>query len=117
MLAAYRVHPGSQSFASTSQIKADEPVQIIEAYFESPLVPEDLRPLKAQALSMAHLNTARLHLRMGSYRRGMSAMRRAFALNPRNMISWRAVRITFNGLFNRIGHRLLWTLRSIYRRK
>jgi len=117
VLAAYRVHPGSQSFAATSQIKADEPVQIIEAYFESPLVPEDLRPMKAQALSMAHLNSARLHFRMGSYRLGLSAMRHAFAFNPRNMVSWRAVRITFNALFNRIGHRLLWTLRTIYRRK
>ena len=115
VLAAYRVHPGSQSFASTSQIRPEEPVQIIEAYFESPLVLDDLRPAKTQALSMAYLHTARLHFRMGSYRQGLAAMRRAFALNPRNMVSWRTLRITFNALFNRIGHRLLWALRRRFR--
>ena len=116
VLAAYRVHPGSQSFASTTQIRPDEPVKIIESYFASPLVPEDLRAAKTQALGMAYLNTARLHFRMGNYRQGLTAMRRAFALHPRHMLSWRTVRITFNALFNRIGHRVLWTVRGMFRK-
>ena len=117
VLAAYRVHAGSQSFASTSQIQPDETVQIIEAYFASPLVPQDLRDAKAQALSMAHLNAARLHFRMGNFAQGLAAMRRAFALNPNNMVSWRTLRILFNALFNRIGHRVLWALRGSSRAK
>lgn len=115
VLAAYRVHPGSQSFASTSRIRPEEPVKIIEAYFDSALVPENLRSARIEALSTAHLLSSRLHFRVGNFGQGMAAMQRAFSLHPRTMLSWRTLRITFNALFNRIGHRMLWTLRGIFR--
>jgi glycosyltransferase involved in cell wall biosynthesis len=111
VLAAYRVHPGSQTFASTRQIRAEEPVNIIQAYFEGPLVPEDLRDAKTEALASAHLHSAHLHFRIGNYRAGLMAIRNVLALYPRKMLSARAFRLAFNILFNRIGHRILWTFR------
>jgi hypothetical protein len=38
-----------------------------------------------------------------------------FALHPRNVLSLRPLRLAFNIVFNRIGHRLLWTLRVFLR--
>lgn len=115
VLAAYRVHPGSQTFASTTQIRPEEPIKIIEAYFDGPLVSQNLRDAKAEALSTAHLYSAHLHFRVGNYRQGLTTIRRAFVLHPRNMLSLRPLRIALNILFNRIGHRVLWTMRRLAR--
>jgi glycosyltransferase involved in cell wall biosynthesis len=115
VLAAYRVHPGSQSFIAGSQIRPEEPIKIIEAYFDGPLVPQHLKDARTEALGTAHLHSAHLHFRMGNYRRGLAALRRGFALHPRNVLSLRPLRVAFNIVFNRIGHRLLWTLRGILR--
>jgi glycosyltransferase involved in cell wall biosynthesis len=111
VLAAYRVHPTSQSFASTSVIRPWEPVQIIESYFASPLVPADLRGTQSQALSMAYLNSGRLHFRMGHYGDGLAALCRAFSLYPRHVLQWRTMRLLVNAFFNRLGHRVLWAIR------
>ncbi len=115
VLAAYRVHPGSQSFASTAQIRPEEPIKIMEAYFDGPRVPPHLREARAEALGTAHLYAAHLHFRIGNYRHGLAAIRRGLALHPRHILSVRPLRVAFNILFNRIGHRLLWTLRGFFR--
>jgi glycosyltransferase involved in cell wall biosynthesis len=114
VLAAYRVHPGSQSFAADTQIRPEEPIRIIEQYFEGP-VPPELRGARTQAISTAHLHSAHLHFRVGNYGRGLAALRRGFALYPRNLLSLRPLRVGFNIVFNRIGHRLLWTIRGALR--
>lgn len=116
VLAAFRVHPGSQSFSSSPQMATEEPLAIMQAYFGSPLLPENLKSARAQAFSAAHLYTARLHFRAGNYRQGFAATRHAFALYPRNMLSWRTLRLAFNTVFNRIGHRALWTIRGVLRK-
>jgi hypothetical protein len=40
---------------------------------------------------------------------------RAFRLKPRSLASPRTLRMMFNALFNRLGHRTLWTLRGVLR--
>jgi glycosyltransferase involved in cell wall biosynthesis len=115
VLAAYRVHPGSQSFAATSQIRPEEPVRIIEAYFEGPLVPAPLREARTHALSTAWLHCAHLHFRIGNYREGMAALRRGALMYPRNLLSPKPFRVAFNILFNRLGHRALWSMRQALR--
>jgi hypothetical protein len=114
-LAAYRVHPGSQSFAAASAIRPEEPVAIITDYFESPLVPGDVKEAKLEALSTAHLYSAHLHLRVGNYRQGFAAARRGFSLQPRSLLSLRPLRMILNVLFNRMGHRALWWIRRVLR--
>jgi hypothetical protein len=117
VFASYRVHPGSQSFAATAQIRPEEPVKIIEQYFDGPLVPAELKDARSQAVSTAWLHSAHLHFRMGSYRKGLAALRRGATLHPRNLLSPKPVRVVFNILFNRIGHQLLWTLRRAFGRE
>jgi glycosyltransferase involved in cell wall biosynthesis len=116
VFASYRVHPGSQSFAATAQIRPEEPVRIIEQYFDSPLVPVELKDARTQAISTAWLHSAHLHFRIGNYRQGLAAVRRGTALHPRNLLSVKPFRVAFNILFNRVGHQILWTLRRALNR-
>ncbi len=116
-LALFRVHPGSQSFTHSPGRPTDEAVKILESYFANPLVPAELRALRARAFSAAWLQTARLDLRSGQYRRGLAAARRAFSLHPPNVLAWRTLRLAANALVNRLGHRLLWSVRGVLRRR
>lgn len=116
-LASFRVHAGSQSFTHTAGRPTDEAVRILESFFANPRVPPELRRLRARAFSAAHLQTARLDIRSGQYRRGVAAARRAFALYPANLFAWRTVRLAANALLNRAGHRLLWSVRGVLRRR
>jgi glycosyltransferase involved in cell wall biosynthesis len=110
-LAAYRVHPGSQSFAAASAIRPEEPVAIITAYFRGPMVPSEVKKSELEALSTAHLYSAHVHLRVGNYKQGFAAAGKGLSLHPRGLLSLRPLRIILNVLFNRIGHRLLWWIR------
>ena len=116
VLAHYRVHPGSQSFAAAPPAVAEEPVRLMEGFFGDPRLPAELRALRAEAMSSAHLHSARLLVRAGHYRRGLAAARRAIDLYPRSAVTARTWRLAANALFNRIGHRLLWSARRVLRR-
>lgn len=115
VLAAFRVHPGSQTFAVAGQVRSEEPIRIIESYFERPDVPDSVKPLRDQALSAAHLVSAQLLFRVGNYRPGLRTLWRAFKLKPGNLFSARSMRIMFNAIFNKLGHRLLWNARRMVR--
>lgn len=115
VLAAFRVHPGSQSFSSVPVLRPEEPVKMIEEYFANPLVPDSLRAERKQALGAAYLEKARLHFRISEYRKALAAARTAIGLHPRQLLSLRTARIAFNALFNRLGHRLLWSVRRARR--
>lgn len=117
VLAGYRVHPGSQSFAASHQIRPEEPIRILERYFENAGLPEDIRGARRQALGAAHLVAAQLYLKTGNYARGVATMARAFRLRPRSLVAPRTARMLFNALFNRIGHRLLWNARRVLPRR
>ena len=115
VLAAFRVHPGSQTFAVAGQGRSEEPVRIINGYFDRPDVPDNVKPLRGQALSAAHLVSAQLLFRVGNYGGGLAALWRAFRMKPRNFFSLRSMRILFNAIFNRLGHRILWSARRVVR--
>jgi len=110
-LAAFRVHEGSATFAATPPEQADEPVRILRKYFGLTGVPAAIRRDEAQAISNALLVSAQLHLRAGRYRAASGCVRRAAGMYPGNLLQPRVVRQLANGLFNRLGHRLLWSLK------
>jgi len=116
VLAAYRIHEGSQTFAaSTSQIRTEEPIEIMQRFFAGDIVPTAIMAKKTQALSYAHLCSAQLHFRVGNFGKGLTALRRAFSHWPRIVLSARAGRIAFNILFSRAAHQTLWTIRRAIR--
>jgi glycosyltransferase involved in cell wall biosynthesis len=113
VLAAYRVHPGSQSFAASHQIRPEEPIRIIERYFESAAIPPHIRAARNRAIGTAHLLCAQLYIRTGKYAAGGVALLRGFRLKPLGLLSPRTLRMLLNAFFNRIGHRVLWNVRRI----
>ncbi|MCB0384674.1 MAG: glycosyltransferase [Bdellovibrionales bacterium] len=66
VLAGFRVHEGSQSFAPSSFEKAEEPWRVMTDYFSNTagLQPR-LREQESLAMAHAHLLSARLHWRSG----------------------------------------------------
>jgi len=111
VLAALRVHPGSASYAPPDESRAEEPVRIMENYFARSDLPSVIRSLQGQALSSAHVVTARFHIRAGRYQAAARHLRSAASLNPRTLLSRRAGRLLVNACVNRVGHWILWSLR------
>lgn len=112
VLAAFRVHPGSQTFSSQNP---NEAVRIVRQYFARTDLPSQIKALESKATSNAHLLSAQLHLRAGSYRLGADNLRRAFTVDRANFFKPMLIRRLANALFNRIGHRLLWKIKRIVR--
>jgi len=110
-LAAFRVHEGSYTFSVTPPERAEEPVRILNKYFGLPGVPVGILQERDRAASNALLVSAQLHLRSGRYRAAFAYVRHAASLFPKNLLQPRILRQFANGLFNRLGHRLLWSLK------
>lgn len=113
VLAGYRVHPGSQSFAASHQIRPEEPIWIVERYFENPAVPPHIRAARDRALGTAHLIAAQLYIKTGRFAAGVATLVRGLRLRPGSLLSLRTVRMLGNALFNRFAHRLLWNARRL----
>jgi glycosyltransferase involved in cell wall biosynthesis len=116
VLANFRVHESSQTFSQASEDRAEEPVRIIQNFFENPRVPADLKRLRAPALSRAYFVSAQLHVRSGRLGRGLRNIRQAIGLSPRSIFREGSARMMVNALINRIGHRLLWNLKGLVSR-
>jgi glycosyltransferase involved in cell wall biosynthesis len=112
ILASFRVHNDSQTFAKSDVIRSEEPLHIISAFFEREDVPSDLAAAKDEALSNAHLVSAQLHIRAGRYQLGCLNFKKAFSLYPRNVLKAGALRIVFNALFNRLLYKMIWKQRA-----
>jgi glycosyltransferase involved in cell wall biosynthesis len=115
VLASFRVHEQSQTFAVADEKKALEPLQIISGFIDSGKLPPELEPLKAVALSSAWIAVAQLHTRAGRIFLGWQALHQAFTIYPRNFTRLRTGKIVLNSLFNRSIHRLVRWKNSLLR--
>ena len=111
-VASFRVHEQSQTFATATVERAEEALRIVENYFRRSNIPENVVQLKPQALATASLLVAQLHLRAGRYHLAFIQLGKAVRSYPFSLFSRRAVKMLFNGFFNKIAHRLLWAARS-----
>jgi len=116
VLAAYRVHDRSQSFAPVGASEAEEIVNVISAHFRSTRLPPEIAWAKREAISNAHIIAARLHLRSSRYRAALKHMRRAFALYPRGYLRFRTWQLLANGLLNRVAYKLLGQFKRAFSR-
>jgi glycosyltransferase involved in cell wall biosynthesis len=107
VLAAYRVHDRSQSFAPVSPSRADEVVDVISAHFRAGRLPPEIAQAESRALSNAHIVSARLHLRSSRYFSALTHMRHAFLLDPTRYLRARTWQLLANGLFNRVAYKTL----------
>ena len=103
-LAGFRVHEGSQSFGVPSESKSEEPLKIIQAYFEAGN-PSGFDAIRAMA--WAHVLAARWHLRAGRLRRAFGHLTAALRGNASIAASWRFWHLLANGALGRLRYRLL----------
>lgn len=112
VLASFRVHNASQTFGPVSVERANEPAMIVSRIFAHADFPVQLQSLKRTCLANAALTSAQLHIRSGRLVEGWKAVKLAAATRPQVLASARATRLLFNAVFNRIGHKVLWTVKS-----
>ncbi len=116
VLAAYRVHDRSQSLAPITPSRAEEIVNVISAHFGGGRVPPEIARAEPEAMSNAHIISARQHLRSGRGLAALKHVRHAFELHPCSYLRLRTWRLIANGLFNRIGYKVFWRLNRIFSR-
>ena len=117
VLASFRIHDQSQSFAKGDSQKSDEPIRIISEYYsKQPNIPESILSSRSEALANAHLVSSQLHWRSGRYREGTLKMINAINIYPRVVFKKKTFKLVLNAFFNRLGHRLLWRIKSSYRK-
>lgn len=105
VLASFRVHEESLTFARANEKRAMEPVRIISNFINTQSLPPELVPLRDKALSNAWIITAQLFIRSGCFRKGGKALVQALAIHPVNILAPRTWRILSNSLLNRTLHR------------
>ena len=111
-LAAFRVHEGSQSFAQTTLERAEEPIRIMTKYYELPNLPAESIAVKSQAFANANIMVAQLHLRASRFKEAILRVKEAITISPRTFLTIRVFRMLFNGLFNRLIHKIIWFVKD-----
>ncbi len=115
ILAGFRVHEGSQTYSVTTEQRADEPIRIIDGLLANPLASSLGAESVTRARVSALLVSSQLHLRAGRFRLAMQRFGAAVCMRWTVLFSPRTIRLLANALFNRIAHRLLWTVKALVR--
>jgi glycosyltransferase involved in cell wall biosynthesis len=113
VLAAFRVHEGSQTYSVTTPERAEEPVLIVSGLLNEVAAVKINSSLRECALASANLVSAQLHLRAGRFFRAWECIQQALRHSPKEVMSTRTLRMLANAITNRTAHRLLWKLRRI----
>lgn len=112
VLAAFRVHEQSQTFAVADVPRAEESIAIIERLFARLDLPDSLRPYRKRALAFSYIRAARQHFRGGRLGAGAECMARAGRVAPSSLLTPRATRLMVNAVVGRVAHRLIWRIRG-----
>lgn len=117
VLASFRLHNESQTFAKADPSKSEEPLRIITSFFQRNDIPARIRAAENEALCNAHLATAQLHLRAGRISASCDNLIRAFAIYPPSLLAIRTLRLVLNALFKRTAYLAVWKLKDFLARK
>lgn len=115
VLASYRVHSGSQTYSITKPENAIEPILIVQSIFKKSRIRLFEKDLKNRALANANLVSAQLHLRASRYILASKCIRQAMRHSIKTVLSKNVIRLLFNAAFNRSIHRIIWSVRSIFK--
>ena len=113
VLASYRVHEESQSYSITSLERSIEPILIVSSLLNQQHKSYFDREFKEHALANANLVSAQLNLRAGRYGQGFILLKQALKHSSFSIIKLNTVKLIFNAIFNRSGHKFFWKLRKI----
>ncbi len=108
VLALFRVHEESQSFAGSDERKAEEPRRVLTTFLARPDLPGPVAQARGRALGQAHLLTARLHWRAGRYAVALLRVVQAIALCPGLLRRKRTLLLLLDVVVDRLRHRVIW---------
>lgn len=108
VLASFRVHPNSQTYAEASFERAQEPLVVLRNIFSlSESVFSIDKKIINKATSSAYLLSSQLHIRSSRFFFGTKYIIFALCHYPLLLFSGRFYRAFFNSFFNRLGHSFL----------
>ena len=114
VLASFRVHPESASFAKPAEASADEPIAVADRFFES-------HPCDAVAehrgRSAARVLAARAHLRSGRYVTAFRRLREAWHFAPSAVLNRGAIHMLLSGIIGRARYMIWWRVLHATRRR
>ncbi len=106
VLAAFRVHPESQTFRHADPLRAEEPMVIVEKFLGRGDLPGWLRHGEARVSAAGHLASAQLHLHAGRWRTALGHTFVAWSSSRRAVFAWRTLRMMGSAVLSRFFHRL-----------
>ncbi|MDX8389642.1 MAG: glycosyltransferase family 2 protein [Mariprofundaceae bacterium] len=109
ILAKFRVHNDSQSYAPPSVEKSEEILAAIPEFFAIPGLSDVVVGFRERSQAFAYVFAARFHMRAGRFAQGLSHLFSAWRMSPRALYSKRA--------FQLIGNAILYRVRYILRQK
>lgn len=101
VLAGYRLHGGSQSFAEGDERAAQEFLHLISEYYATQEVPPEVMAGKREAFGNAHVQMARAHFVRRRYAKGLAEVAKALRSSPGNVLRPDKARVLLHGLFPR----------------
>lgn len=105
VLASFRVHEASISFAAPPARLTEEAVHVIERFYATHDLPADILALRGKALAMAHVSAAQGHLRARRWGDAARCLRRAVRFHPPTLWSPFSYRLAVSGLVGQAIHR------------
>ncbi|MGF6694979.1 glycosyltransferase [Metapseudomonas resinovorans] len=111
VLACFRVHGGSQTFAPSDERKTDEYRYVLKKFFDRSDIPDYLRAARPEAEANASVLMARLHLRAGRYLAALRCLKNSIELSASSVFSVQTLRLLLNGLFGRYRHWLMMKIK------
>lgn len=117
VLASFRVHDESQSFARSDERKAEEPRLVLGAFLQRSDLPVAVAGARKRALGQASLLSARLHWRAGRYALALVRLAQAIALSPGLLRRKRTLLLLFDAVVDRPRQRIIrWRNRLRFQR-
>ena len=114
VLASFRVHEDSTSFAAPRREVTEEAIRVVARFYATPALPSEIVAMKPHALAMAHITAAQGHFRARRWGRGLLCCARAARLHPRVLANSFVYRLVLSGLIGQHVHR--WRSRRLARR-
>jgi GT2 family glycosyltransferase len=105
VLAWFRVHEQSISFAAPRAEVTEEAIRVIERFYATHDLPADIVALKSEARAMANVSSAQGHLRARRWSRGLRCCGRALRLHPGLLRTPFFYQLVLSGLVGQFLHR------------
>jgi glycosyltransferase involved in cell wall biosynthesis len=105
LMASFRVHEQSISFAAPPMAKTEEAILVIERFYASSDLPPGIVAMQGEARAMARMTAAQGHFRARRWGRGVRRFAEAVRLHPSMLGNLFVYRLLVSGVIGQFVHR------------